>query len=340
MGRLSAYHDTFARQWITGSAQSRTRPPLLDAVAAARPLGLIQRGADVNVFPQKPDERRLKGGGGHSSSDGRRWWPLDPICEPALTLAAKADDQDMAELLIRHGAMVTPNSDDTVGTPLLYAVRDQNTDPITALLDKGADPSQHGTIVKKDKPTFPLLVAAEKGDNKPDLLTPFLKAGSSANEQDSEGFSALHVAASSRVVGSSSSLKSLPHTRGANMNLRLLNGSLPIHSAASRGTPKNVGILLDAGAGINTVNDTGRTLLHWTADNSNWETIEYLLDCGAWADVKAHGDEGANTPVNLTYLARRRSIWARRTFSRDRKEERIDRLLRRLKDASSVGLSI
>lgn len=48
-------------------------PPLLDAVAATRPLVvdlLIQRDADVNAWPQVADERRLKGP--HTSSGGRR----------------------------------------------------------------------------------------------------------------------------------------------------------------------------------------------------------------------------------------------------------------------------
>ena len=304
-------------------------PPLLDAVAATRPLIvelLIQRGADVNACPQVADERRYTGC--HSSPDGCRWWPPDPICETALTLAVKGNNRDIAELLVRYGAMVTPSSPDTVGTPLLYAVREQNIDIINALLDRGADPNQRGTIVKKGKPSFPLLVAAENGN--PKIVDLLLEAGSLLNDQDTEGFSALHVAAACRT---SDGLKSLLHKHGANMNARLVNGSLPIHSAASKGTPENLGILLDAGVDINAINETGRTPLHWAADNGNWETIEALLERGALADVQSQ-DDGAKTPVDMANLAKRRLIWAHKSLRADWTDEKIDNLLQKLKEAS------
>ncbi|KAI2864964.1 hypothetical protein CBS147321_7110 [Aspergillus niger] len=303
--------------------------PLLDAVAATRPFIvelLIQRGADVNACPQVADERRLTGS--RTSPDGLRWWPPDLICETALTLAVKANDREIAELLMRHGAMVTPSSPDTVGTPLLYAVRDQNSDLINVLLDSGADPNQRGTIVEEGKPLFPLLIAAENGN--PEIIDSLLGAGSILDDQDSEGFTALHVAAACRT---SDGLKSLLHKHGANMNTRLLNGSPPIHSAASRGTPENLGRLLDAGADINALNDNGRTPLHCAADNGNWEMIEALLERRALANVKSQ-DDGANTPVDMAYLAKRESVWASMTFAADWDDERIERLLRRLKEAS------
>ncbi|PLN75927.1 ankyrin repeat-containing domain protein [Aspergillus taichungensis] len=183
-------------------------------------------------------ERRLTGS--HTSSDHCRWWPPDPLCETALTLGVKTNNRDIAELLMRHGATVSPSSPDTVGTPLLYAVRDQKSDLTNTLLDKGADQNQRGTIVKKEKPSFPLLVSAESGI--PAIIDSLLKADSKLNDQDSRSFSVLHVAAACRTLDR---LNSLLHKHGADMNARLLNGSLPIHSAASSGTPENLVILLD-----------------------------------------------------------------------------------------------
>ncbi|BCR94918.1 uncharacterized protein AKAW2_11964A [Aspergillus luchuensis] len=304
-------------------------PPLLDAVAATRPLIvelLIHRGADVNAYPEAAEERRFTGS--YRLYENHRRWPPEPICETALTLAVKANNRDMAELLMRHGAMVTPSSPDTVGTPLLYAVGDQNIGLIGTLLDRGADPNQRGTIVEEGKPSFPLLIAAENGNT--EIIDSLLKAGSKLDDQDSEGFSALHAAAACRT---SDGLKSLLHKHGADMNARLLNGSLPIHSAASRGTPENLGILLEAGADINATDDNGRTPLHWAADSGNWETTEALLDRGALVNVKSQ-DEGANTPVDMAFLARDEAISYCRRFSEDWDDERIERLLQRLKEAS------
>lgn len=58
---------------------------------------------------------------------------------------------------------------------------------------------------------------------------------------------------------------------------RLLNGSQPIHSAASRGTIAHVQILLNASAELDATNNDGRTPLHWV----RWDVVEFLLDRGA-----------------------------------------------------------
>lgn len=283
--------------------------------------------------------RRLTGNrtGFSSPRDGLRWWPPDPVNETALTLAVKAKSQRISLFLMDHGAMATPNTPDTVGTPLLYAVWDQNTDLVRRLLDNGADPNQQETILKRGKPAFPLLLAAEKDEKDDDTSTAiiniFLAAGARLNDQDREGFSALHMAA---VCHKPSALKTLLQ-HGANMNPRLLNGSLPIHSAASRGTAKNVEILLDAGAEINVLNHGGRTPLHWAADNGNWETIETLLDRGALADVKSI-DDGANTPLDMAHLAKCQPLWTRRGISRTEwDDESVESLLRRLGKAAKTG---
>lgn len=313
-------------------------PPLLDAVSTSRgPMVtlLIERGADVYAFAWTADARRLTGrrSGFCSPGNGLLWWPPDPVNETALTLAVKAKNQEIAHFLMEHGAMATPNTPDMVGTPLLYAVWDQNTDLVRTLLDKGADPNQRGTILKRGKPAFPLLLAAEKDEKDDDtstIIKILLAAGAILNDQDCEGFSALHMAA---VCHTSNALKTLLQ-HGANMNPRLLNGSLPIHSAASRGTAANVEILLDAGADINALSHAGRAPLHWAADNGNWETIETLLDRGALVDVKSM-DDGANTPLDMAHLLKR-EVRGRGFSCTEWDDERVERLLRRLGEAAKM----
>lgn len=287
---------------------------------------LLDSGADVNAAPPADSEPPPAGGSNYNGN----LWPPQPACETPLSMAIKNQNQEIARALMERGALTTPKTPTTIGTPLLYAAWEDMVDLVKELLDRGADSNQRGTILRRGKPTFPLLIAAEKGNA--DIISVLVNAGARVNEQDSEGFSALHAAA---VCRNPKILKTLIHEHHADINHCLLNGSRPIHSAASRGTAEHVRILLDAGASIDSKNDSGRTPLHWATDGENWDVVELLLEKKANTNLKA--DEAGITPLDMAHLARNMPQWKRHQRKAEEiaqwDDEKVDKLLLRLKQS-------
>lgn len=69
------------------------------------------------------------------------------------------------------------------------------------------------------------------------------------------------------------------------MNVRFLNGSLPIHTVTVRRTPRCLEVLLDARVSVTASNEDGETALHWAADHESWDKVQVLLDRGADPEV-------------------------------------------------------
>lgn len=109
-------------------------------------------------------------------------WPPQPAYESPLTLAAKGKDPEIANLLMHRGALATPSTPVTAGTPLLYAVWEELADLVQELLRRAADPNQRGTVLERDNPSFPLLLAAEKGNI--EIISCLVGAGARVNDQD------------------------------------------------------------------------------------------------------------------------------------------------------------
>jgi len=313
--------------------------PLMEAVHTRRQDVvnlLLVSGADVNALPPL-DEEPPPSGGTHINGS---LWPPQPACETSLTLAIKrqhaashsghGSHRGIACALMQHGALVSPNTPVTVGTPLLYAVWEEADDLVAELLERGADPNQRGTVLRRGKPTFPLLLAAEKGNIA--IINQLVEAGAKVDDQDAEGFSALHIAA---ACDNTEVLKVLLRQHHANFDIRLQNGSLPIHSAASKGTLDHIRILLDAGADANDKNGDGWTPLHWAAWSGNWDAVEFLLDRGVV--VKATSKEnGLKTALDLAYLAKQKPWYKRgRNLQKQWDNEREDELLQKLKQATT-----
>lgn len=327
------------RYFLDNGFQDQVNPeegvigPLMAAISAKRwsvvPL-LLNHGADVNAAPPLESEGPSRGGSYYNGG----LWPLQPPHESVLTLAVKEKGEDVARLLIQHGAFVTPKTPVTAGTPLLYAISEELTDLARELLEAGADPKQRGMIQRQGKPTFPLLVAAEKGNA--EIIKHLIEAGASVDEQDEEGFSALHIAAAGR--DDTKALEALVRDYSADIQVHLRNGSQPIHSAAAKGTAQHVKVLVDAGANIDQKNNSGRTPLHWAADSGNWDTLEMLLDEGAAVNVQAD-EGGASTPLDLAFLAKEKPSWQWVADSKKWDGEKVGALLERLQVQSSQDRS-
>ncbi|MCJ1276188.1 hypothetical protein MMC21_003993 [Puttea exsequens] len=165
------------------------------------------------------------------------------------------------ELLVR-GANINLQKKKDSGTPLLYATTREMTTVVKLLLERHADDNQHGTVYQT-------------------------QTGTRTNQQKDEGFSALHGAAGH---GPHSFSRMLIEGYKENLNVRLLNSSLPIYTTAARGNPQSLQACLDAGVEIDVTNNDAMTPLHLAAASNQWVNVIFLLDKGASNDVKT--DEG------------------------------------------------
>ncbi|KAK5509006.1 hypothetical protein LTR07_010516 [Exophiala xenobiotica] len=232
-------------------------------------------------------------------------WPPPKLEETPLSCAIKERNEEIARLLIDRGALVTPQTPPTTGTPLVYAAKERMVELVRDLLSRGADANQQGTFISEGKPTLPIILAAREVNE--EMIRLLVNAGADPNGQDSEGFSALHESA---ACNNPDVLKVLLEEYNGDSSLRLLNGSRPIHSAASGGHVERIQTLLDAGADIDSQNDDQMTPLHWAAEGGWWDAVELLLNRGAATDIVA--DCTRVTALDLAQLARQEPTWAER----------------------------
>ena len=221
-----------------------------------------------------------------------------PLCE-----AIRVSEELLAMQLLSRGADVNLQKKMTEGTPLLYAIDHQMITIVKMLLERHADANRRGNIYRS-QPKIPLLLAAETGN--PDIVRLLIEAGARVNEQDDGGFSALHCAARNSHA---KVLKILIEEYQAELGLRLHNGSLSIHSAASRGNTQSLELLLHAGLSVDATNNDGRTPLHLAAEAGRWDNVQLLLDRGARIYMKTDGELGL-TPLDFVHIGRKkRSSW-------------------------------
>lgn len=265
-------------------------------------IALLDAGVDINAF----------------SGSGT------PLCE-----AIRVSEELLAIQLLARGADVNLQKGMTEGTPLLYAIDHQMIAIVKMLLERHADANRRGNIYRS-QPKIPLLLAAERGN--PEIVRLLIGAGARLNEQDEQGFSALHCAARNSHA---KVLRILIDEYQARLGLRLHNGSLSIHSAASRGNIQSLEVLLDAGLSIDATNNDGRTPLHWAAEAGRWDNVQFLLDRGARIDMKADGELGL-TPLDLVHIGhKKRSVWLHLPDLPQWSDEELEALFERMGPSKS-----
>jgi len=141
------------------------------------------------------------------------------------------------------------------------------------------------TAVSAQNTTKSLHEAARDGDIA-QVQSHFLK-GANIDENDEDGFTPLHLAASRGHKGVAEMLIA----SGANVNASSRKfRSTPLHHAAGKGHKDVVQLLIDKGANVNAKDNKQRTPLRLAAEGNHRDIVEMLIAKGA--DVNATQDHG------------------------------------------------
>ena len=197
-----------------------------------------------------------------------------------LQLAASYEKQDIAQLLIEHGAVLD----------MVSAVHLGWADEVEKFLLQGEDANQK----EKEHDRNSLLNIAVDNDDR-DVVLLLLKHDADINATDNYGNTPLHAAAGS---DSPDVLKILLE-HGADVNKKNERDETCLHDAVARDKTAHVDLLLQAGADVGTTNEEGETPLHEAAYWGHEEVAEILLEHGA--DIHATDEDGETPLFKATY---------------------------------------
>jgi len=184
-----------------------------------------------------------------------------------LFWACKKGDEESAHLLLNAGA--NANAQRSGETALLWSVRKGFVNIAARLLEGGADPNSRGGEFMETC----LCWAAEMGNM--EMTNVLLQFHADTNLQDDHGDSPLHEAAQQGYFNRKNNC--------ANKNY------------SSENTIQLSGMLINAGANVDAVNNDGDTALHYAAKRGDTDLAAFLMDRGAKADVL---DKDGDTPLH------------------------------------------
>jgi ankyrin repeat protein len=133
-----------------------------------------------------------------------------------------------------------------------------------------------------------LLTACEEVNV--ELVAFLLSSGANANFLDNDGSRPVHRAAHNSQI-----LQKLGE-KGADINLRDLNGETALHWAAREGSVGGVQWLVVNGAVVNSPSEIGHTPLHVATENGHEQACRILLESGA--DCEQHTNTTRSTPLH------------------------------------------
>ncbi|MCJ1387554.1 hypothetical protein MMC18_000397 [Xylographa bjoerkii] len=204
-----------------------------------------------------------------------------------LQQTAAAGQLEVMKAFLQRGARLK-NSD-----LLLQAIptfnSKNNLQMIEFLLAAGADPNARSS---DENGSGPLQLAVRVGSTS--VVRVLLSNGADVNQQNDDGWTALHEAAKEGHV---ELVRQLIEEHNADLGLRLINGSLPLHLAAQHGQHSCVAVLLQKGIDVNTTNNDGRTALHTAIDHKQGVVVRTLLDAGA--DIMIEDSRAGMTAIDL-----------------------------------------
>jgi ankyrin repeat protein len=216
-----------------------------------------------------------------------------------LEAAVRSEEIDIAKVLLARGANINQECLLKDAIESRYYARSVHGGGISMthfLIGHGADPNRHFKCNQFDAEMFPLLLAvSESRDAMVEIL---LSAGANVNEQNNEGWAAIHrIVFIFKSEENTKLCRLLIETWKADLSLRLANGSTALHLAAQKGNVDCMNIILDAGFNINDRNSLGQTALHVAAEYSQSEAVRTLL--ARDADLSIEDEKGQMTALDI-----------------------------------------
>jgi hypothetical protein len=176
-------------------------------------------------------------------------------------IAAKANNIDMLNLLIKNGANVNQYAklgNDVKVTPLMSISGSHNVDAARILIEAGADVNLMGKGAHEGRMTA-LHGAAASGNL--EMVKLLVVAGADIHQRGANEFTPLHFA-----LGNVGKVDKVPVVtylldKGADVNAEAMGGMTPLHFVSIRGTPEIVRLLVSRGANVNAKAQNGSTPL-------------------------------------------------------------------------------
>jgi ankyrin repeat protein len=210
------------------------------------------------------------------------------LCETPLHTAARLGREDIAALLLAHGA--NPDADDESGnTPVTTAASYGRVEAMKVLLARRVDVNRRGRNSRSP------LVAAVSGlgvetdlDQRLEVARILIAAGADVNAREpSSGLTPLYYAAGMGTTHSEPMMQLLL-AHGADVRAVAMQGVPLLTAAAGSGDRGAVQLLLDRGADVNAT-DKGGTALAAAAYGGHLEVVLLLLERGADVNRRVPG---------------------------------------------------
>lgn len=193
----------------------------------------------------------------------------------ALLVAANHAHTSVVRFLVANGADVNVSAGGH--TPLMYAACLADVESVKALLDKGADVNANDSAALVWIHTIPDRESTEESEQ---IFRLFLAKGVKVPAR------AVIAAAGGNDVRKVNELLN----RNADTKAKNSEGNTALHVAAEHGSPEIAQALLAKGAAINEKNNDGMTPLMIAAEERRLAMVEVLLNNGA--DVNAKDNDG------------------------------------------------
>ena len=204
--------------------------------------------------------------------------------ESLLELAVKYNYIEVVQLLLDHRIKVNSKGK-LKWTPLHWAVYNQNLLIVQLLLKNSIRIN-----VKEKNGLTPLHIATMKGNI--EIIKYLIKRKAKINvKDDKNGIMPLHLA----IYYNYADVVSLLMQYNNNLEYRDFYNRTLLHFAVANGNSKMVDLLVSK-ISTNTVDDMGRTPLHWAAQEGDIDIIKVLIKHNAQINIK---DKFNDTPLKI-----------------------------------------